>query len=110
MKEMHRLLAAEVSALNPGEALTIAASELARVAPLHYNGATWSSVDRILENVIGSAYEIVTHQDPMTRNVTFYRLAEDQAKALVASGGRTFVSPDRRDRFECRGAYFYPKV
>ncbi len=109
-ESLHRVLAAEVSALKRGEAITIAASALADVAPLQHNGASWSAVERILENVVGSAYEIFTYEDPMTRNVIFYRLTEEDVKALVSDGGRTFVSPDRRDRFERRGAYFYPQV
>lgn len=88
-----RELAARVGALQPGESLDIKAGVLRDVPPLHHNGATWTPEERVLENVIGSAYGWRAVPNPFNGVVTFERCAS------VPDGARTYVAPDRRDLF-----------
>lgn len=66
-------------------------------------GPIWSPTDRIMENIVGSAYEFVARDRPMTGNVVFERLrtplSDDDER-------QTYVSPDRRDRFRRDGDYW----
>lgn len=51
--------------------------------------------DRIMDNIVGSAYEFRWWEKPMTGDVTFQRL-----KTSLRDGRRTYVAPDRRHLFE----------
>lgn len=102
----HRDIAAEVSRLSPGQRITISRNVLAAIGSsqlLGILGPTWSAVDRILENIVGSSYEFVAREDVMTGDVTFERL---QRPLEVSDPRLTYVAPDRRDRFRREGEYY----
>lgn len=81
-----------VSRLPPGHAVTLNRVDLEllgseqMLGPL---GPVWSPVDRIMECVVGSAYNIRPFESPATRDVTFYRLKEESEEPV-------WISPDRR--------------
>lgn len=80
----------EVRKLKPGQAIQFSMYELKENVPgYHYNGAYFSPADRVLENIIGSAYEF-RYQENFNGDVIFYRLD----KPLENS--RSYTSPDRR--------------
>lgn len=95
-----REIAEVVSSLKPGEEVRCDLSVLRNVQPLEYNGARWSPSERVLENVIGSAYGWTVFDDFVRGQVTFGR-------RTVPDGARTYVAPDRRDRFDLRPDGFY---
>lgn len=87
-------LAIEISAIKPGQWYTVNCSELARIAPAMQLagpfGPTWTPAERIMENIVGSAYEFRFWEDHATGNITFERL-----KQPLRYGLRSYVSPDR---------------
>ena len=80
-------IAAQISRLKPGDALTISRHILDCCSSM----PGFSIVDCIMESIVGSAYSFVPIVDYRTRSVTFQRLAQP-----LADGLRTYVSPDRR--------------
>lgn len=62
--------------------------------------------DWILEGIVGSAYEYGYREDLFNGDTIYFRLAEP-----LTDGRRTYVSPDRRDRFDkdFRGFYSLKK-
>jgi len=84
-----------VASLKPGECIQFSAIELSNtVQGYHYNGVFFTPADRIMENIIGSAYEFNYTENAITGAVTFCRL-----EAPITYGDsreRTYISPDRR--------------
>lgn len=77
-----------VDDLKPGSALRCDWEDLMGIDGFVHNGAVFSPADRILENIVGSAY---THNYRVSvdgRTVTFYRFED--------TGVRHYMSPDRR--------------
>ncbi|MGN7959182.1 hypothetical protein [Agrobacterium radiobacter] len=75
-----------VDMLKPGECLAFDMRELADIRSFEHNGATFSPADRVLGNIMGSAY---THSFSVTdygRTVVFYRHEE--------TGERRYKEPD----------------
>lgn len=68
-------------------------------------GLLWSAEDQIMEKIVGSAYEFKYFRDELSGNVIFERLKEP-----LQNGARTYVSPDRREHFELRGGYYWPRA
>lgn len=99
-------LAAEIAAISPGQWYTVSPHTLADIAPAMPLagplGPTWTPAERVMEKIVGSAYEFQFWSDPRTGNVTFARL-----KQPLKDGSRTYVSPDRRDRFTQTPDGFY---
>lgn len=87
-------LAHWVGNIQPGQSITISSSVLREAAPaaplVGLGGPVWTSAERIMENIVGSAYEFRFSEDPITGNVTFERLAQPLKR------GRTYTSPDCR--------------
>ena len=54
-------------------------------------GPVWCPAERVMENVVGSAYEFAFHEDPETGHTIFRRLAKP-----LTGGRRSYTSPDRR--------------
>jgi hypothetical protein len=84
----------EVTKLKPGQAIKFNGRELdAEVPRFYHNDSTFTSADRVLENIIGASYEYYYEENLMSpgRDVTFYRLKEP-----LRDGRRCYVSPDRR--------------
>jgi hypothetical protein len=50
--------------------------------------------DYVLEHIVGSSYEFGYTEDPMTGDVTYFRLKEP-----LNDGRLSYVSPDRRHLF-----------
>ena len=51
----------------------------------------WCPAERVMENVVGSAYEFAFHEDPETGHTIFRRLPK-----RLTGKRRTYTSPDRR--------------
>ena len=78
-----------VDEMKPGQRLTVGIFELRHEIPsFEYNGALFSAPDRVLENIVGSAYThsyTVNHE----RNTVTFERHEN-------TGARHYLSPDRR--------------
>lgn len=86
-------IAKEVSRLQPGESLTISGLVLRDIETI----SGWTVADSIMENIIGSAYDIAYSENPATQDIMFSRLNKPKNDGL-----RTYVSPDRRHWFNRR--------
>lgn len=85
-------LAAVVMRLAPGENICFPEHMFSRVAMLPgYD----NPYDRVMENVVGSAFEFEYWVEPVMRHVYFRRLPKP-----LDNGLRTYVSPDRRQYFK----------
>lgn len=67
-----------INALSEGQRITISRDLISDVQGNWFTGQ--SSVDRVLEGVVGSSYSIRHHVDHMTGDVTFERVKEDGRK------------------------------
>lgn len=78
---------ARVASLKPGENIQISRHTIRRITSFWHKGAQFTGADRVLENIMGSAY---THDYIETFNgdIVFRRYAD--------TGKRYYVSPDRR--------------
>lgn len=83
-----------VRKLEPGQAITIEESLLSEIgfAPLvGIMGPMWNPVEQIMENVVGSAWEIRTTENFADRSVTFYRCREPSESPMYVSPDRTWT-------------------
>ena len=81
----------KVDDMKPGEWLTLDCLQLSReISSYHHNGAEFTPPDRILGNIVGSAYTHSFDIDPHNHFVTFKRHKE--------TGQRYYMSPDWRVR------------
>jgi hypothetical protein len=91
-------LANHISRISPGQRVQVAWSTLRDAAPpmplLGWGGPMWTSAERIMENIVGSAHEFRFWEDLPTGAVTFERL-----KQPLSGDTRTYVSPDRREYY-----------
>lgn len=95
----------DVKRLEPGWKRAFDRRELSEIGIYEYNGATFTPADRILENVVGSAYEFLYYHCPVTRDVIFERLMKPLDNGLL-----TYVSPDRRRLYRQRPTGFYERA
>lgn len=80
-----------VGSMKPGQRLDIAMGELEHhIRGFEYNGVFFSPADRVLENIVGSAYEYSYWIDERRRVVIFERLSKPLEEPSC------YVSPDRR--------------
>lgn len=93
-----QLIVQRLNALKPGERLIVSRLALAdmrgkveSVFPL----LDFNPVDRIMESVIGSSYDMECVTDPQSGDCHFTRLKEP-----VPDGYRTWVSADRRHLYK----------
>lgn len=102
-------LAREISALAPGQCYAMDRGELnlavqsARL--VGQSGPTWSPAERIMEAIIGSAYEFRFWADYAAKTVVFERLQRP-----LDDGRRSYVSPDRADLFARTPDGFYKTI
>lgn len=85
-----------VGRLKPGHAIEIDCREMQDIQGFEYNGATFTPADRVLENVIGGAYEFTYTENHMRRTVTFHRLEHE------AEFGKAYMSPDYWERIRLK--------
>jgi hypothetical protein len=78
----------KVAAMKPGERLTVSRFALQDIQSREHNGATFGPADRIMGNIIGSAYTHSVTESPMDGSVTFARFDDN--------GQRRYTDPDRR--------------
>lgn len=78
------------SECKPGMCFVLPLSDYCRIAPIQGFGLAES----IMENIAGSAYDWSFHVDPITRDIVFTHHAKPAPDGL-----RTYVSPDRREKF-----------
>lgn len=102
-------LARVISALAPGQCYSIDRGELnlaahsARLAG--QMGPVWSPAERIMEAIVGSAYEFRFWEDHAAKTVVFERLQQP-----LDDGRRSYVSPDRVDLFARTPDGFYKAI
>lgn len=96
MNNTLRWITSEVSRLKPRESITINRNLLGKVHAM----PPWTPPERVMENVIGSSYDIVMDATPYG-DVRYTRLQKP-----LADGRRTYVSPDRRHYFTFDGMYW----
>lgn len=87
-----RQLVELVSSLRPGEQIEIDTFEF-EVPTLE----EFTPPDRVLENIVGSAYEFRYHKPPMRRVIVFERLPKPLENDLYS-----YVSPDRLEWYRKR--------
>lgn len=66
-----------------------------RLAGFAHNDADFTVADRILENIVGSAYEFRYYEDYPSCGTVFERLMKPREDGLLS-----YVSPDRRDFYD----------
>jgi hypothetical protein len=92
-----------VSQLEPGRSLRVNARFLRACEPppalSHIMRET--AADRILESIIGSAYEYWYEEDLMNKQFIFRRLSHP-----LTNGCKAYVSPDRRHLYR-KGLFFW---
>ena len=93
-RDLLDLIARKVERLEPGKWIVVSWA-LDDLPEIQHNGAMFTPADRVLENIVGSAYEFSYWQDPENGSVVFHRRSEPVKGAL-----RTYVSPDRRDFYD----------
>jgi hypothetical protein len=104
-------VASKVEQIKPGQRITFSgllfmdiAHEIGCSSPLSFlgemAGLTMNPIERVMEKVIGSAYEIHYEEDPVTSHIHFYRLTKEQSEAMKRVNMRTYVSPDRRHQYK----------
>lgn len=96
MSDALTYLRGEVRKLKPGQEIRVSWSFMKHIGP---DG--WRSVppaERVLEGIVGSAYEFTHREDHEKRVTVFGRLKEP-----LPTHQRTFVDPDRAHFFEKRG-------
>ena len=94
----------QVTALRPGQRVSVSASLLRDIEPLHHNGYSWTPPDRVLENITGASYEFrYTRELQQRGDVTFERLDWP-----LRHGDRSYVSPDRRHLYVDIGGLWVP--
>jgi hypothetical protein len=94
----------DVARLKPGECYEVSRQILDDIGGVHlagYFGPEWSPESRVMERIVGSAYEFSISVNPQTGAATFRRLAEP-----VEDHRRTYVSPDRAHHYEFDGRFF----
>jgi len=91
-------LAHKISVIEPGQWFTVERHTLESIAPAMpltgLDGPMWSPAERIMENIVGSAYKFRFWEDREKGTVTFEHL-----KQPLRNGLRSYVSPDRINRF-----------
>lgn len=99
-------LAQKISTIQPGQWYTVARHELARIAPAMQLagpfGPTWAPAERIMENIVGSAYEFRFWEGHAKGNITFERLKQPLRDGLLS-----YVSPDRAHLYTRQSDGFY---
>lgn len=60
-----------IADMKPGQKLRVKYYELRAIPGFHHNGADFGPVDRILGNIIGSAYTHSYDTDPMSGDIVF---------------------------------------
>ncbi len=92
-------IAREISRIPPGDCYCV--DEFDRIG-LTGGGSIFkprSVPEAIMENIVGSSYEFVFWEDPMTQKLVFRRLRTPIPESARL---RTFVSADRRQHFTQR--------
>ncbi|MEZ8054339.1 hypothetical protein [Vibrio atlanticus] len=80
-----------VASLEPGQCVELDIEYLElHLQSFTHNGHRFTSADRVLENIIGSSYEL-SYSETFDGKVRFYRLDKP-----LPEGQRAYVSPDRR--------------
>lgn len=77
-----------VADMKPGQKLRVHYYELRTIPGFHHNGADFGPVDRILGNIIGSAFTHSYTTNPMTGDITF--------ACHENTGAVYYRSPDRQ--------------
>jgi hypothetical protein len=91
-------IAKRIGSIQPGKRINIDGHLLGKIAPgahlVGIGGPEWTPAERVMEHIVGSAYEFRFWTEPESGNVVFERLREP-----LKDGSRTYVSPDRREHY-----------
>jgi len=92
-RNLMRDIAQQINAMPKGMCLEVSNFTLGKIGSAQlvgFFGPTWKAEEWIMENVIGSSWNIEMTKNPMSGNVTFSRLEKE-------STTRLYTSPDRRN-------------
>ena len=99
-------LAHKIAVIEPGQLFTVECHTLESIAPAMPltgpDGPMWSPPERIMENIVGSAYTFRFWEDREKGTITFEHL-----KQPLRDGLRSYVSPDRLEYFTKMPDGFY---
>lgn len=84
------MICEDVDGMKPGQWLTVSLHDLQEIPTFWHNGAHFNPADRVLGNIVGSAYTHSYHINDFDRSVTFIRHEEKP-------GVRYYSEPDRRN-------------
>lgn len=87
-RSMLGVICSELIRMKPGQCCAIEYALLREVPSFDHKGATFTPADRVLENIVGSAWEF-SYEDCPERRVVVFRRHENTGKIR-------YVSPDRR--------------
>lgn len=91
-----RDIAKQLQEMRPGQCLRLSASVLKDLSHgMFENPYGFDKRDFVLEHIVGSSYEYGWREDHGTGDTIYFRL-----KKPLSNGERSYVSPDRRDRYE----------
>jgi len=89
----------QVASMKPGQCVRVDRFTMRDIPTSPFVGwSEWRAPDRVLDRIMGSAYEFGYTVDSLAGYVTFWRLAQP-----LTDGRRSYVEPDRRDFFEREG-------
>jgi len=80
----------EVASLKPGQSICVDINTLRDIPSFQHKGAIFRPADRVLGNIIGSAYTHSFTENTTNGTVTFHRHEE--------TGRRYYEDPDRRNK------------
>lgn len=78
-----------VANMEPGQKLRVNYRDIRAIPGFHHNGADFGPVDRILGNIIGSAYTHSYSTDPMSGDIIF--------SCYKNTGAVYYRSPDQKE-------------
>lgn len=93
-----------VASLKPGQCVSFDRYTMREIPTFEHKGFHFSAADRVLENVVGSAYGWTYLPDPLSGSCSFERMVRTE----FDGGRRTYVSPDYRHLYRRTGAVWIP--
>lgn len=85
----------KVARMQPGQFLAVDRHELCDIETHEHNGATFTAADRVLGNIVGSAYTHSHTLSPDGRKVVFER-HQNTGKVRYRDPDRRYMDMDRR--------------
>ena len=101
-----RDIARQIQAMKPGQCVRVSQGTMRLLSdPIMENHYRFPIKDWILEHIVGASFEFGYHEDLATGDINYFRLPQP-----LTDGRRSYVSPDRRDRFRKRFDGIYEPI